>query len=58
MASRLGVPFGWWHGSNFTTDLKNLPPNLVVKVESGKRSARLKLTKEGVRYVRTILNNE
>lgn len=54
LSSKLGVPLGWWNGSNFQRDLKKLPPNLVEKPLSNENGT-MKLTTRGKRYVNSVL---
>ena len=55
LAKKLGVPVGWWDGSNFYRDLKGLPANMVEKVPSGKKGWKLTLTRRGSSFVRSMM---
>ena len=57
LSSRLGVPLGWWNGSNFQRDLGKLPPNLIEKSLSDGTSA-IKLTSQGRQYVDSLAKKE
>ncbi|MDG6905275.1 MAG: hypothetical protein JRN20_05755 [Nitrososphaerota archaeon] len=55
ISSKLGVPIGWWNGSNFQRDLRKLPTGFVDKTNSNGRTV-LKLTTKGKRYTRSLLS--
>ena len=55
VSTKLGVPIGWWNGSNFQRDLRKLPPGLVEKSLPDGKSA-LKLTTEGKEYIHSLMS--